>query len=271
MNTNKILCHFNLTYFSLNFKNSSVKHLFNTSAVLYYDTDSVNKINTQNVGNTNSYKEEGFFKETVNTQMLYNIVATRVVKTLQEINSDSFFLTYIPRVDIENFESQGIEYCKANLNERSHNIDKFVDVFQYTSIIFSAFLTANAMVQMHKSKLSNLAAGGSIFYTDTDSIITDLSMDKLKEVMSEKVGSEVGQLNFEYSINRGYFNKNKLYALLLNDGTIITKGKGFSTESLSLSEYEQMYIYSIKGTKIYSKTNYFVWSVFISNKKITID
>ena len=118
-----------------------------------------------------------------------------------------------------------------------------------------------------------IAAGASLIYSDTDSIVTDLSLNKFKEVMPEKVGKELGLLKFEYQIRKGYFISNKVYALLLNDGTIIKKGKGFSTDSISLSEYEQMYFYSksIKANKIYGITNYSLGSVLIYNKKIIID
>jgi DNA polymerase type B, organellar and viral len=211
--------------------------------------------------------------KTVNKKVLDNILATRVVKTLKEMNSDSFVLTYMPLLDKEVCESHNIDYYKAILNERSHNIEKFVNVFQDTSIIISAFTNAYARVHMNKIKLDILAAGSSLFYSDTDSIVTDLSLDKLKELMPGKVGTELGQLKFEYIIRKGYFISNKVYALLLNDGTIIKKGKGFSTDSISFSDYEQMYHYSqsIKANKIYGKTNYSLGSVLIENKKIIID
>jgi hypothetical protein len=211
--------------------------------------------------------------KTVNTKVLDNIIATRVVKTFKEINSENFVLTYLPLLDKEVCDSQNIDYHKAILNERSHNIEKFVIVFQDTSIIFSAFTSAYARVQMHKIKLDILAAGGLLYYSDTGSIVTDLSLDKLKEVMPEKVGKEVGQLKFEYKINKGYFISNKTYALLLDDSTIIKKGKGFSTDSVSLFDYEKMYLYSqsIEANRISGIINYTLGSVMIDNKKIIID
>jgi hypothetical protein len=141
-----------------------------------------------------------------------------------------------------------------------------------TSIRISPFTTAYARVHMNKIKLGIIAAGASIFYYDTDSIVTDLSLDKLKEVMLEKVGKELGQLKFECQKTFTFFISNTVYALLLNDGTII-KGKGFSTDSISLSEYENFYLYSqtIKANKIYGKTNDSVGSVFIDQKEVIID
>ena len=211
--------------------------------------------------------------KTENKRMLDKILATRVVKTFKEFNSENFLLTYIPLLDKEVCESHNIDYYKAILNERSHNIEKIVNVFQDTSIIISGFTTAYARVHMNQIKLDILTAGGLFYYSDTDSIVTDLSLDKLKEVMPEKVGKELGQLKFEYQISKGYFISNKTYALFLDDGTIIKKGKGFSTDSVSLFEYEQMYLYSqsIEANRISGKINYSLGSVMIDNKKIIID
>jgi DNA polymerase family B len=211
--------------------------------------------------------------KTVNKKVLDKILATRAVNTFKEINSDSFILTYMPLLDKEICESHNIDYYKAILNDRSHNIEKLVNVFQDTSIIISAFTTSYARIQMNQIKLDILAAGGLLYYSDTDSIVTDLSLDKLKEVMPEKVGKELGQLKFEYQVKKGYFISNKVYALLLNDGTIIKKGKGFSTDSISLFEYEKLYLYSqsIKANKNYGITNYSLGSVLINSKKIIID
>jgi len=211
--------------------------------------------------------------KTVNKKVLDNILATRVVKTFKEINSENFVLTFIPLLDKEVCESHNIDYHKAILNERSHNIEKFVNVFQDTSIIISAFTTAYARVHMNQIKLDILTAGGLLYSSDTDSIITDLSMDKLKEVMPGKVGKELGLLKYEYKISKGYFISNKTYAVLLNDGTIIKKGKGFSTDSVSLFEYKEMYLNSksIEANRISGKINYALGSVLIDNKKIIID
>jgi len=51
----------------------------------------------------------------------------------------------------------------------------------------------SARVHMNQIKLDILTAGGLLYYSDTYSIVTDLSLYKLKEVMPEKVGKELGQ------------------------------------------------------------------------------
>lgn len=57
--------------------------------------------------------------KTVNKKLLENILATRVVKTFKEINSDSFVLTYMPLLDKEVCESHYIDYYQAILNKKS--------------------------------------------------------------------------------------------------------------------------------------------------------
>ena len=50
-----------------------------------------------------------------------------------------------------------------------------INLFQNTSIIISAFNTAYARIQRHEVKLENLRISGSIYYSDTDSLVTDIS------------------------------------------------------------------------------------------------
>ncbi len=68
--------------------------------------------------------------EIVNKKKLDYILATKVVKTFKEINSDSYVLTYIPFVDKEICESHNIDFYKTILNERKHNIRDNDNVFQ---------------------------------------------------------------------------------------------------------------------------------------------
>jgi hypothetical protein len=52
---------------------------------------------------------------------------------------------------------------------------------------------------MSKAKLDILKSGGNIYYTDTDSIVTDIPLnDKL-------VGNDLGQFKLEYKVKEAYF------------------------------------------------------------------
>jgi hypothetical protein len=80
------------------------------------------------------------------------------------------------------------------LNEKNNKVISNVAVFQDVSIVVASFVTAYARVYMHKIKLAILSVGGKIYYSDTDSIVTDLTLDRLKETLGNQIGNNLGQL-----------------------------------------------------------------------------
>jgi len=126
---------------------------------------------------------------------------------------------------------------------------------------------------MHKVKLSILKAGGTIFYSDTDSIVTDLTLDFLKELLPDFIGNKLGQLKLEHLLNEAYFISNKTYILLTPNGEEFVKAKGITSQNLSVSNFETMYLKSksIQGEKRTSNINYNKGSVTLNIKNITID
>ena len=111
---------------------------------------------------------------------------------------------------------------------------------------------------MHKIKLAILNVGAKIYYSDTDSIVTDLTLDRLKEELHNKIGNKIEQLKLEHLLEEAYFIFNKTYIFLTKDGKEIIKAKGISADSLSLSDLKFMYLNShpIKAEKLSSNTNY---------------
>lgn len=72
-------------------------------------------------------------------------------------------------------------------------------------------------------------------YTDTDSTY------RTSPLNNNIVGNKLGQFKLEQdSIKTAIFPSNKLYILILEDGFIISKTKGFSA-GLSLSEFKELY------------------------------
>jgi hypothetical protein len=126
---------------------------------------------------------------------------------------------------------------------------------------------------MHQLKLDILFNKGSIYYSNTDSIATNFSLDQIKEIMPERIGDKLGQLKFEYAVSKAYFISNKTYALLLKEGTVIKRAKGVSTDSLCYSDFQYMYQQSkpIQGDKTSSEINYSKGSVTIKDSKININ
>nr|YP_010029631.1 hypothetical protein J2C28_mgp25 [Beauveria lii]QOU11072.1 hypothetical protein [Beauveria lii] len=123
---------------------------------------------------------------------------------------------------------------------------------------------------MAKLKLQILELGGNLYYSDTDSIVTDIKLDfsdNKKLVASHK-------LKLEYSdIKEAYFISNKIYCLVLQDGTLVKRAKGINSDSLSLNDYKTLYLdeYTIIANKTESIKNYKEGYVSILDKDIKLN
>jgi DNA polymerase type B, organellar and viral len=139
----------------------------------------------------------------VDREDLDYILATKKVTTFQQINEKNIIITYLPIVDKSLCEQHNSDYHKVIFHESKAKIIDKIDIFKEVSIIISAFATARAIIYMHEIKLMILNHGGRLFYSDTDSLVTDLTLTKLIEIMPYKIGDTLGKLNFEYEIDRG--------------------------------------------------------------------
>lgn len=210
--------------------------------------------------------------KTVSLNELDYLLATKEIKTFKKINENNFLITYIPIVNKEICDSHNLDYHKVILNEKNNKVTSNVAVFHDVSIIIASFVTAYARIYMHNIKLAILHAGGKIYYSDTDSIVTDLNLVRLKGVLEGKIGNKLGQLKLEYLLEEAYFISNKTYVLLTYNGEVIKKAKGISPESLSVTDFKNMYYKSesVQGEKISSVISYDKGSVSIQSKNISI-
>lgn len=78
-----------------------------------------------------------------------------------------------------------------------------------SSIAITAVVTAYARIHMSKLKLYILSKSGSIYYTDTNSIVTNIELD---EHLVDK--NELGKLKLEHKVKKGIFITNKTYCLI---------------------------------------------------------
>ncbi len=145
----------------------------------------------------------------------------------------------------------GLDYFQVLNENNNFNIEKNLDLFEDVSVIVAALVSGYARVHMlqimqdiHHARYRKamVRAGGSVYYTDTDSIVTDYP---LHEHTPDMVGSELGQFKLEYEIKEAYFISNKTYCLVLNNGDIVIKCKGVNKDSLSLEDFKAMYLSSL--------------------------
>lgn len=129
-------------------------------------------------------------------------------------------------------------------------------------------MTSYARIHINKCKLDILEKGGSIYYSDTDSLVLDSSF-----LDSNWIGKNIGQFKLEYFIDEAYFISNKTYCLILKNGETIIKTKGVINNSITIEDFKSMYWFNknITARKYNSKTNYEKASVLIEKKDVILN
>lgn len=207
---------------------------------------------------------------TVDASKLDYLVSTRTLKSMHEINKNTFLVNYLPIIDKQVCSDHGLDYFKVLNNEKNNsNLEKHLDIFNDVSIIIAAFIASYARVFMLQIMLEIVRLGGKIYYTDTDSIVTDISLETLNPNL---VGKGLGQFKLEHDIKEGYFITNKTYCLVLNNNTTIIVSKGVKNNSMTLDDFKAMY-YSNKNilaNKNSTITKLSLGSVIITENKVLL-
>lgn len=122
-----------------------------------------------------------------------------------------------------------INELNLDINEvLKYNKDSEVKAQGASSVVISAAVNAYARIIMCKHKLNILSSGGIIYYSDTDSIVTNIELDS--NLVSK---SELGKFKLEYKVKEGIFISGKTYCLILDDGSVIKKAKGVISKFLT--------------------------------------
>jgi hypothetical protein len=197
----------------------------------------------------------------VNKNDLDFILSCHEVKSFIELNENRFLITYDSEISKNICEKYELDYIKI-LNKNKKDIENNIR-FDDVSISTAAAITSYARIYMNKIKLEIIKKGGKIYYMDTDSIVTNIVLPK------RLLGKNLGQLKLEHRVKKAYFISGKTYCLLLYNEQIIKKAKGVFSHSLTLNDYENMYlhnkdVFAIKGN---TKIDYKKGTVNIKDKK----
>jgi len=202
--------------------------------------------------------------EIVNADKLEEILSTRIHESYpKQITDDDYLISYYPEISKSICESHGKDYLKVYTNS-SNNIDmeknkQFSDV----SISTSAAITSYSRIFMSKIKLDILRNNGEIYYTDTDSIVTNVPLS------DDLVGDKLGQFKLEHKVKEAYFISSKTYCLILDDNSCKIKVKGAYKTSLTIIDFMSMYLgIDVEAKKRNTITNYEKGSVSIRDKEI---
>jgi hypothetical protein len=153
------------------------------------------------------------------------------VHSYKELNSNKLLVSYSNKLDYDIIKSHDLDILKV----LTQNQDKEISLIDNSSIVISSAITAYARIHISKLKLYILNKGGKIYYSDTDSIVTDIKLPD--KIVSSK---ELGLLKLEHMIKKGIFITGKTYCFIDDNGNYINKIKGVKSSSLSYLDYEQL-------------------------------
>jgi hypothetical protein len=114
--------------------------------------------------------------------------------------------------------------------------------------------------------LGILNSGGKIYYSDTDSIVTDLKLGD--DLISP---TEIGKLKLEHEISRAIFISGKSYCLETKDGKLVTKYKGVNSDLTWDSYSTLLNLIDIKASKTQVNRDFMTGSVTIGNTTINLN
>lgn len=192
------------------------------------------------------------------------LILTHEVHNEIRINETDMLVTYTPRISESICNQHFINYLEA-LNSSKSSDGEFSKVKE-VSIPVAGAVTSYANIYMSKIKLLIKSLGGSIYYMDTDSIVTNI------ELPEHLIGNKLGQFKAEYlNIKRAYFITSKTYCLITKDDKVIIKAKGVFKESLTEEDFKALLKgKNAKAVKGNSVKNYGDGYVSIGTKSVLI-
>lgn len=194
------------------------------------------------------------------------IACSRSFSSEIDIDDEFTLLTYNPEIDPEICRQYKVDVSKvlnSNIKIKGYNSGQ---AFQHVSVAIAAAVTAYGRIHITKIKKGILELGGNIYYSDTDSIATNLDLPK--NMLDE---NEIGKLKLVHYAEKAYFITNKLYCLLVNGKTYI-KSKGLISRDLKWDDFVKLYHKHILDVyRTNTEKDYAEGIVYITKKKVKLD
>ncbi|MGC8621728.1 MAG: DNA polymerase [Caldisphaera sp.] len=185
-----------------------------------------------NIKKAIEFKTDYIFKDYIS--YYYNIKKTHTgsQKAIAKLMLNSLYGKFGQKRERENYELS--DFIEGHLsNSVSLKIHKYVDIdstFIHPEI--AGMITANARAELYSLFLK--AGLKNIYYCDTDSILTDVSLP---------TSNELGDIKLEDEIKEYISLLPKVYAYKRYNGDIVIKAKGLDSEKLSYNDF----FYSLKS------------------------
>lgn len=150
------------------------------------------------------------------------VLQTRKYRGVNYLDNGEVIVSYDREISKNICETNDLDFKDVLIKIMSGSNKKLLqgDKHNSVSIATASAITAYSRIYINKIKLDILNKGGHIYYSDTDSVVTDIKLDE------NLVGSEIGKLKLEHEITEGYFISNKTYCFKNKKGETIIKNKG---------------------------------------------
>ena len=171
--------------------------------------------------------------ELVDMDSYNEIVQTKSINSVTHID-DKVLINYNNKVSNIICKQLNVDYRNTIINNFKNN-NESEKTFTDVSIAIASAVTSYARINISKTKLDILKKGGKLFYSDTDSIVTNIPLD------DRLIGNALGQYKLEYTIQKAYLISSKTYCLILKCGTPIIKAKGVNNHKLDEIDFISLY------------------------------
>ena len=194
----------------------------------------------------------------------YRILTTRkAIISEKELGNNKFLVTYLPMLDLDIISDLGLDIVKI-ANKQNDEEKQDLDV---VSVAISAAITAYGRIQISKLKMQVMRMGGNVYYSDTDSLVTDILLPE-----SLVSSTELGLLKLEHVVIKAIFNNNKTYWLLVRDKNgqlmVINKALGYSSASINFNDHLNLLLgIDVSAKKVLSKIEWEKGYVTIDDNK----
>jgi len=138
-----------------------------------------------------------------------------------------------------------IEHVKCleyNAKASFHEYDDKILVYENTNVLLedvniavASAITSYGRIHLHKLMNAVEQNNGTVYYVDTDSLITDLKLEEtpsLKHLIGDKLGQLKSELDTDDVITKAVFVSSKLYGFETSKGKVEAHAKGVSKKEL---------------------------------------
>ncbi|RIB00114.1 hypothetical protein C2G38_2235600 [Gigaspora rosea] len=130
-----------------------------------------------------------------------------------------------------------LEYYPLDCYHNEANIAKYIydPMTAERNVAIAASITAYSRITINTIKLECQKLGIEVYYSDTDSLVTN------KELPKQYVDSkEIGKLKLEHVLSDGYFIAPKLYQITTSEGKVKNVSRGYGGE-FTQADMETLY------------------------------